>query len=256
MVRLLVVLALLAPTAFPQSTDAPTVGRDPVAVATVQTAITAMGGSAIGQTNTGLLSATITSQRHGWPSGTETIEFSGQQFRDEFTTSTSTAVSVTSTTGGTQLQNGKTSPIRAHVVDARFIPELAALELFRRYQDPNYSITFGGTASVNGRTAAKIQLRLERDDLSQAGTVQVWFIDTTTGLPVRIEYRFPKSGNGLSTSDTAVEFSDWRSVSGVLVPFQMNTWLDGDPWNQVALQSVSFNVTVNPSDFTISGGTQ
>lgn len=247
-------LAAQSPTST--STDSTSVQRDATAIGFVEASLNAMGGGAIPQVTSGTLSLSLTSQRKDWPDGKEKIEFSGRQYRDELLSASTDAVSVTSDSGGHVIAGTTTSAVRAHVADARFIPTLAALELYRRYRDANFSFTVVGTAIVNGEPAVKIRTRLERDELSQAGTVQTWFIDANTGLPLRVEYRFPQNNNGLVTVETAVEFGDWRNVSGVLVPFQASSWLDDEPWNRSRIDAISFNVAINPADFVVSGGAQ
>jgi len=228
--------------------------RDATAIGFVQASIAALGGERnITQQQSGVVSATIAAQRSGWPSGTQTWKFSGNRTRQEFATTEETFISVTDSTGGARTFRGKVEPIRAHVTKAQFIPVLAARELLRRYQDTAYSFTLVGSRTEGSRTVIQVQTRLERDDLQDA-SVQIWSLDATTALPVRIEYRQVDNFNVLDTSVCSVELTDFRVVSGVLVPFVMSSSLEGMPLNRITVQSVAFNVNLSPTEFARPAG--
>jgi predicted aspartyl protease len=69
---------------------------------------------------------------------------------------------------------------------------------------------------------------------AQGGEPETVWIDTLTGLPLRVEYL---DGDG----PTTIDFSDWREVAGRRFPFKMVT-SDGDRAFDVVQQTTAVNV--------------
>jgi len=52
-------------------------------------------------------------------------------------------------------------------------------------------------------------------------TPQDWYFDSMTGLPLRVEFQIPTSENANDSLPASMDFSNFQTVTGVLVPFQL-----------------------------------
>ncbi len=80
---------------------------------------------------------------------------------------------------------------------------------------------------------------------SAGGTLATLYFDVQSGLLVRL-VRYADSRVG--RIPTQIDFSDYRDVSGVKMPFRwMSTWLDGR--STIELTDVKVNVPIAPVTF-------
>ena len=95
------------------------------------------------------------------------------------------------------------------------------------------SLTDDGNVVSNGasyrqlRFVPQVQGPTDADTawMRKAGTVRVLF-DLKTVLPARLEYVIHPDGNDLQDIDVAVEFSDYRAVSGTMLPFHIEKYVN------------------------------
>ena len=87
-------------------------------------------------------------------------------------------------------------------------------------------------------------------------TTQTWYVDENSGLPLRVDYRLPELNSINAWVDLAAEFSDYRPVAGLLVPFTIRCTETGAVPRTVTITSIDFNVGVDPTEFDLSGGAQ
>jgi hypothetical protein len=66
---------------------------------------------------------------------------------------------------------------------------------------------------------------------------QTWYFNNQTGLPTRVEYQITTKPGIIQLQ--AVDFSDYRPVSGVLYPFQMVLHRDDQKDQTITIQTVS-----------------
>jgi hypothetical protein len=255
---LVLLLALLSSAAFPQTTTVSvTPQRDSAAVATVQKAINAMGGSAVsGMTDcTAQASVQPDPATHTSPY-TMTYQNSQTDFRYQSVKDGETVVSVSGAGRPAVQANGKITHPPVHPLLTYFPQHLSALALSQRLANPNYSISSRGAGTVHGQAVAQVAIRLESEKYLPGLTAQIWSFDIATGLPLRVDYSIadPQDGNNMLAA--AVEFSDYRTISGILVPFQMTSYIGGVKSDVTTITSVAFNSGLSPSAFQLSGGTQ
>jgi predicted Zn-dependent peptidase len=74
------------------------------------------------------------------------------------------------------------------------------------------------------------------------------FVDTKTGLPVRVEYEsnHPMTGK---TARFVEEFSDFRAVAGIRRPYKIVTKVDGQPFAETVVDELTINGPVSADDF-------
>jgi len=237
-----------------QSTTAPE--RDSDAVVVVTQALAAMGGSTLlTQVQNSLTQGTIQATDGSWlTSGDFTWEFSGSQFRYDNPDSAGRSILVSGKHGPVSTVGGKTSRLFSHMTDASFSPHLPGLVLLQRMLNPIYSFEFVGKETLAGQAVIHIRTTRPEDKYWATISTQDWFFDAASFLPLRIEHRLPASGNALLTMPASVAFSDFRSVSGILVPFQLSFSVSGQTGGTAKLSSVSFNVAIDPADFDTPAG--
>jgi hypothetical protein len=251
----LVVFALSVAFAQTPTSTAPVAQRDPAALAAVQNAVNAMGGSAIAGLRDCTAQATVqpAPDVHSSPYAI-TYKNSGDQFRIESVRDNQLVVLATDTTHY-QRQNadGKLKLLPAHMLPSEFPKHLVALVLYRELQNSAYSVQYGGTGTVSGRKVVFVTTQLEGDKDWAPLTSQVWSFDAVTGLPVRVDWVIPMVHNMDNTVSGYAEFADFRSVSGVLIPFQITSYVDGSKLTVQTITSVSVNAGISPAEFRLGG---
>ncbi len=177
----------------------------------------------------------------------------GAEFRYENTAADGSEVTVSghghpaTSSGGTV----KKLPERAAYVD--FPAHLALLQLAKALIGSNYSVEWDETTQINGVQAIHIHTTDSTNRVTQLLSRRDWFFDSGTSLPLRVEYEIPDLHNPNISSRGALEFSDYRSVSRVLIRFQYTQYLDGQPVAVTKLTSVTFNVGLSSGDFDLGG---
>jgi outer membrane lipoprotein-sorting protein len=233
--------------------------RDPRAIQVIQQSLAVMGGaSAISQISNCVAQGTIQAPPGSWmTSGSLTWETSGTEFRYSNPSPQGTEIFVSGHGQPASTTGGVTVRVFAHVSEAVFPPHLPALVLFEELQDSRYSVVNLGTGTVEGKPALHVQTSLAGNPIDAQVTQQDWYLDPNTGLPLRVEYRLPSHNDALQFLSAAFEFANYQAVSGVLVPFQITIYFNGQEAGVVTVGSVSFNTGLSPSEFDApSGGAQ
>jgi hypothetical protein len=255
-VALLIVLAPQVGFGQSQTTASPQQGvRDAQAVVVVQTALAAMGGTAIVSlvqnsvvqgTSVDLSASESGAQSFVWT-------YSGKEFRNENDAATGSHILVSNGGNPTDFHDGawvSPSPVVARTNLPYHIP---ALVLLNELNNANYTFTFLGSTTVNGSNATHIQTCDNSDITGHFFTPQDWYFDSVTGLPLRVEYLYPISQDYRESLHGSIDFSSFNVVTGILVPFQLT--INEGPFSSVAsMNSVVFNSTLDPSVFAPSTG--
>jgi hypothetical protein len=121
--------------------------------------------------------------------------------------------------------------------------------------DPKISISYSGLGVAQGKSALLVQVNPATSDAAEAAVRrQLWYFDTGTGLPLRVEYRIPDTTDMNAWGNAAIEFSNFKNVGGVLIPFSMTFYQEGIALSGMAIGTVDFNVGLSPSEFDLLGG--
>ena len=192
---------------------------DSQAIAVVQAAITALGGAtAIGQAKSWTLQAVM---RGAF--GNANVNY---------------AMSTDTHTGNIVLPNGQA--LSAPMTRSHLVPALVGKVLLNESQDPEFSILYGGTSTVDSKSVTVIIFTAGPAKLPG----QIWFFDATN-LPVRVDFRLAAEIGAKKSVFGTVALSDYRSVSGVLYPFRIIEFAQGEI---ITLQSVSSGPTASPDE--------
>jgi hypothetical protein len=230
--------------------------RDTQAVGVLQKAIAVLGGPAASQVQSVIVRGTNTptaGQDSASVNVTYEDQFStqGHEFRDQFQTASTNQTFVSGHGSPGLVSGSRTTRFLQHMADFRFPTHLPVFVLIQAMANVNVSLDYVGPCVARGANAVKIHVHNDSDAIQQALSIQDWYFDATSGLPLRVEYRLHDAGNALYYMSAAVEFSDFRMVQGVVFPFQVSSFLDGTLRGTLTLSSFTLNPTVASSDFDI-----
>ena len=105
--------------------------------------------------------------------------------------------------------------------------------------DPAFSFAASGKEPTQGRDAAIV-------DVAGPGVSLRWFVDPETGRIVRQIYK-AMSPSGLV--DTETDFSDWKPVEGLNLPFHRDNKQAGKDSSTVEFKTIRLNPSVDPKIF-------
>src|SRR6266403_1462703 len=229
--------------------------RDPQALAVLNQAVTAMGGSVPGDSSaTGTVTITAGSDTQA---GTIKILTRGSsQTLEQITTSSGSAQVVYS--------NGFANDSNHIATKAKYSLELATSSQSALFPLPlvsavlsssDFALQYIGQENIDGagchhlRTWNTYSSQPDLQYLSPFSYREIW-INATTGLPSRIAYSM-RAGSGAEPSIAVeVSYSNYQSAGGVLFPFQISRSLNGTPWMTIIISSVSFNNGLTDSTFS------
>jgi hypothetical protein len=238
---------------------APSVERDPQALALVQNSIAAMGGAAaVSQVQNCIVTgSSIEASTNDVATVTFTWTYEGLQFRLENDEGSATHILVSSGGSPQEFRGGawfSAMPMLARTNLAYHVPALVLLD---ELSSPTYSIIYVGSTTLNGIAAVHIQTRDDSDALGHVFTVQDWYFDPTNGLPITVQYEIPTATQGNNRSPLgSMNFSEFKSVGGLLVPFRLQI-VEGPASVVATVTNVAFNSNVSSSEFAPpSGGAQ
>ncbi len=229
--------------------------RDDHALKIVQTAINNMGAasSASGVQDCVLTGISVADSNPDLRKDF-TWTIAGDEFRFEVKSAKGTGLFVSGHGSPGRMSNGTFSRINYHVARANVPYYLPGLLLARELANPNFTVKYVGAVTTEGRRAAHIHLGDGSDKIAALVTPQEWYFDLNSGLPLRVEFHIPTNENAEDLFNGAYEFSDFRSVSGMLVPFQISFSQEHQPLRVISFNSVAFNVGVSPSVFDVPKG--
>lgn len=253
----LVVLLLTALPALGQTalnTAAQTVVRDPGAVALIQKAIAAMGSVPTDSTASGTvqvvegstvqtgtievltLGTNATSETLSLPSEQRIVVYSNESARE--------------TVGSQSLS----APFEAVLTDQS--SDFPLPLLFSLLANPDEAIHYVAAETLNGIGVQHVQMwesfvsKPHLQSLAAFSARDIW-IDSVSGLPLKIAYFRRTAGGTAPAVPMEVEFSNYNSVSGVLYPFQIQKSCNGTPWQTITIQNVSFDTGLTDAQFQV-----
>jgi hypothetical protein len=236
------------------------VKRDPQAIAILTQAITAMGGpSAVAQIQSVIAQGSIIpAPGTNAPSGSfiweDQFAAQGHEFKATFQSGSLTQIFVSGHGSPGLVSNGKIRSLAPYVASTTLPFHIPAVVLASMLANTNCNIEFVGLTTLNDQTAIQIHLHIDTDLLHQTSSVQDWYFDKNTSLPLRVEYRVLDTHLSFKYATIDADYSDYRAAQGSVIPFRIATTEDGTPRNIVTLTAVSINPPVSTSDFDLSTG--
>ena len=236
--------------------------RDTRALNAVPGALDAFGGS------------TAVSQVQGWlvvwiawrpKDSSKTVpmswEATGTEWRMNMTAKDGTISMVTGRGAPAWISvTGMGTKVPSHVMRARFVPALAGLVLWNELPNPSYSMLYVSemTLDIHQRSALNsdptqrftvVRTGVFSKDPADRVTLQTWYFDQTSGLPLRVEFRMPSDKRPELSASGAYNLGQYKSVSGLMFPFQISRYMGDRPIDAYSIQSVTTNATIASADF-------
>ena len=124
-----------------------------------------------------------------------------------------------------------------------------------KYSDTNMSIEYLGSATLDGKAVDIVGFHplvvsaISKTDWDQKIRQTKYYVDT--GISVVTKIAYPQFGENHSESVTQVEvlFTNYKDMSGILVPLTQTTYFDGKLESILQLDSVAFNVGLPDAEF-------
>jgi len=154
--------------------------------------------------------------------------------------------------------DGVAHPIAFHNLLAEpawFFPTFA----ISRRLSTSYVVTDLGSETHNGRQVEHISVSQNppypfpatSGPSFQHLTQLDFYLDSVTFLPDAITYNIHSDNNALLDIPVEINFSDYRSVSGVQIPFHIQKFLNNSLFLDFQVQNVAINSGLSASGFTV-----
>src|SRR2546426_8660708 len=251
---------LLNSTPLLSQQPSPTAQRDPQATTVINLALNAAGGiAALSQIQDYTGSGTIV---YSWADsqvqGSVTVKGRGlAQFRLDATLPAGVRSFIVSNgTGSLRELDGTTTPIPYYqAVNFGSSVVFPLVHLLAALLNTSTNITYQGLVTRAGHQVHDIRVQgLSAPAATTAGVqanipAQDFFIDSSTFQVIStLGKAYPKDGS-LSAAPAEVQFSDYRQVNGILLPFAVTTLIAGQSASAIQLNQVTFNNNLTDSDF-------
>lgn len=113
------------------------------------------------------------------------------------------------------------------------------LSVLQHADDPKFVFSAAGTEKV-GDTEARIL------DVDADGAEVRWFIDPASGHILRASWR---SAGMEGPGETVADYSDWKSVGGISLPFKETRTRNGEKQAAIEVKEIELNPQVDPKLF-------
>jgi hypothetical protein len=233
---------------------------DPQAVAFAAQSIAALiGGNTITDVT---LTGTVTWNGSGTDSGSATLRALGSsESRMDLSLSSGTRTEIRDAQTGTPLgqwfnPNGASGHFAFQNcwTDAVwFFPALGSLAA-----GPNVVLSYVGQENRNGGAVQHIQSSIYQPNppsgrpAPQQLSSMDFYLDATTFLPVAVTFKAHPDNNALENLPVEVDFSNYQSTNGVVVPMHIQRYQQGNLFVDVVTSGVTFNSGLALSIFAIN----
>jgi hypothetical protein len=232
------------------------VTKDPTGSAVIQRTLSAMGSSStISDT---VCTGTLTLARFPGDSLTVVFKSKGTQMtRTESTGPKGTTVRVVNNGIGVIISpNGSVRRLNMNNTIAERVQHIPSLSLLSEALGPSVEIESLSDVQFDGAPHHVVALSYTPDPAYPQTrafldiTRRLIFVNSNTGLVSKTEFtRFPESGHHNQRVER--QFSDYRLVGSVLVPFQQVTYSDGQLESTLRLTSAQVNLGLQDAEFAI-----
>lgn len=243
------VVAQQTATAIQRAQQATTmIQRDSQSVALLNTVVSAMGGASA-LSGTGIVAHGQTTVPPAGISGPILWENQGPEFRYERPGPNGPIIFV-SGHGNPALSDGvKVRRNIGHLALTTLPPHLAAVAIASSLANQKAQISSATQTTLDSSTVIKISTVDTTDELTSVVCKQEWYFDSSTLLPVRVDFLASEASNALATIKMTYLFSNYQKVSGIAIPFSVRTLADGQQIEQVTFTSVVIGGTIASTDF-------
>ena len=110
--------------------------------------------------------------------------------------------------------------------------------------DPRYSFAANGVEQVGNVHASVLDIQTDMQKLR-------WYVDAKSGRILRAQY---EATTQAGPATRVVDYSEWKAVDGITVPFHEEASDNGEPSGSVKINSFEFNPPVNANIFDHPAG--
>jgi len=253
-------LVLAIPVLAQQATTQQTAPKDTAALAVAQWAIAALGGGAALNTSDSQVLGTLSLQSPNGMLPTPVVYMTKgtRQIRVELQKPSGTTVRIVSNGDGVIVRpGGAVQHLLMNNTIAERVSHIPALSLLAENADPMVKIDSLAYSTVAGSATKDVVLsRIPNMSSPDAPVYEqmmrhVFHIDAQSGLLLKMDYANCAENDPSACSKVEVLFMDYRNVSGIMVPFHQQTYMDDHLTSDLVLSSVKFNVGLSDSLFAI-----
>ncbi len=228
--------------------------RDPTALSTIAGTVAALQGTAgTSAVTTVQLAGNDTDGSGGVATVTYLYQATGTgfEFRKEAQTADDT-VFVSGHGSPAHSRNGAVKSLVAYMGAAVGPTQMPLLILGSVISNSGFAAVMGDPVVIGGVTTVHVQITNTTDPNNESYTVEDWYFDPNTSLPLRVECVVPDPFDASDTRTGTEDFANYQSVGGYLVPLQTVDSLDGSVVETTVLSTVQVNITVNDSQFNLN----
>lgn len=257
------IFVFFAQFASAQQTAVPALQRDPQAIALVQQTFAAMGSAQalLLQDSVATGQATIFK-----PDGTSTTlpitkkSKGTTMVRIELQRPEGMQVRILNNgAAAIQKPDGSVESLITNNTVAERVQHIPALSLLSDWANTSMELKYVGSDSVNGQPSDVVSISYIPSDAQDPNfwrntTRTLFYVDQSTKLVSKVQYQNFAENNTNVSKKIEIVFSDYRPVSGVLVPFQQSTYSNGRLLSTITFTSAALNVGLTFSDFDLPAG--
>jgi len=155
---------------------------------------------------------------------------------------------------GYSLREGKKTSLPLWVTQFHYPEHIPAISQMADFLSPNMNLTYVGVEKVNGLAAYHIVFTLIPTDVTPSNVVaQISefhaFVDVQTYLVTKTQSNIFSPEAIENRSPAEMYYSDYRSINGLLVPFQISRYISGEKYCDITFSTVTINVGLTDTDF-------
>ncbi len=231
--------------------------KDPQGLAAIRAALVALQNDTSDQYASCTVAGTT-----GTPSGsvrTFNWVLAGSEYRFEARNDGQVTTLIMSNHGDPVVQSGGSiSKLGYHYGVALQTPKGLRGRLQRALATSTISIEYLGTQLVNGKLVFHFRETDLSSELLKTVSGQDWYIDSVTGMPVRLDYFIPSNAEIANDLMPArMEFGEFAQFGPMLLPQSFQLFVSEHLAQSARIQSATCSTTVDPRDFElITGGAQ
>jgi hypothetical protein len=231
-----------------------TVQRDPTAATILARSYAAMGGVAASALHDTITQIEVTSSN---PNGQKTYRGTiktlvGGMLREDLALpdGPSTVIQRGSVAAASDVQSEPQSKGK-QLADAG-ITHIPTLSILKDFANSAIQLEYVGLESLDTAKVHHIRLRRTADPTlpgSELSSPVELYIDSQTLLVLRLVYSVHPPSNLAISEPVELRYADYRPVSGILVPFQVSTFVRGNLLSAYRVLSFAVNQNLSDADF-------
>lgn len=149
----------------------------------------------------------------------------------------------------------KPIPYQNLIADPGLFP---AFTISRLVNSPNFVSTYLGQETRNGTSVIHLSVYQQTPMASKSAAAlpqrlsqMEIYLDATSFLPIAATFNTHRDLDALVDIPVEIDYSDYRSVKGVLVPFHVEKSVNYSPALDLQFDTVNFNTGITASEFNI-----